>query len=184
MRLGLPPTLRRPLVAAVLAVLLGGAAVSHSLDRRMRAEDERQRAEAAWRSAEAERQRLPERIAQVQRSQPLYADLRQRGFVGEEQRLDWISALARIQGGMKLDSLFWHLEPRRVSELPGLYASTMQLRLAPADPDVLRALLERLDDEANGRFSADTCTYTPSERQGQVECSLTWWTWDGPKGAP
>lgn len=182
----LPPSpLRLPLASLILALVLG--VLSYGVTRQLRHEAavERTRAEQEWRAASADLASMPARIELVKGAAALHADLRRRGFLGPERRLEWLSALARVQAGMGLDSLTWRLGPRAPDpRQPGLGSSSLEIRAAPLDTAGLGTFLTRLAAESPGLFTARRCTLIGAHGGGQAECVLDWWTLDLARPAP
>lgn len=202
-----PGPRRNPLGALVvtivlfLAMVLGGTLLySSALNRQAGARLELERQTARLREARDNLRLLPQHLARLQTAQPQFECMARRDFVGDGNRLDWVSALARVGRGTDpgvaddseqginppgIDSLSWQLQPRRPhAALPGLWVTPMTLRLAPVSAAGLGELLRRLSDEARGQFSVDSCQLnlhdpaapTPT---GQAECQLSWWNWRG-----
>ncbi len=180
-----PPILRLPLAAFALAAVLGGAAYFTAAQLHRASTLDRQQAELAGEAVRAALDQLPGRIAMVQSSGNLHADLERRGFIGSERRLDWISSLSRLRAELGLSHLSWRIEPRiNSAAMPGLVTSRMHLGLAPMDPERLRVFLDRLARESHGVFTTEHCDWLLDDPQGRMQCELIWWTWSGQGRAP
>lgn len=184
-------------IVLFLAMVLGGTLLyTAALNRQASAHLELERETARLRAARDNLHLLPQRLARLQAAQPHFQRMAQRDFVGDGNRLDWVSALARVgrQAGVDdegsnhppgIDSLAWQLQPRRPhATLPDLWVTPMTLRLAPITAAGLGELLRRLSDEARGQFSVDSCQLTLHDPAapaptGQAECQLSWWNWHG-----
>lgn len=176
----LPDTkLRLPIALLIASLLIGGGTFHFSLNARMAAEErligQRQLADAA---AQAVRE-APARLKQDRAAAKLHSQIRHSGFIGEEDRAGWITALARGKTLLQLNSLSWHLSPRSESALAtGLKVSKMEFSATPVTPDSLGRLLDHLRASAPGRFTVEHCSLALETHgaSGQATCRLHWWT--------
>jgi hypothetical protein len=173
------PKLRLPIALLIGSLLIGGGIFHHSLNARLVAEErlikERQLADA---TALAVRE-APTRLAQDRAAANLHSRIRHSGFIGEEDRAGWITALARSKTLLQLNSLAWHLSPRSESSLAAdLKVSKMEFSATPVTPDSLARLLAHLRASAPGRFTVEHCSLTLATQStsGQATCRLNWWT--------
>lgn len=182
----LPPRpLWLPLASLTLAVVLGGLAYGVTWQLRDEAAAQRTRAERAWRAARADLAGMPARIALVRGAAPLHAHLERRGFLGPERRVEWLSALARVQAEMGLEGLSWRLGARTPDpRQPGLGSSSLVIHAVPMDAAGLRTFLRRLADASPGLFTVRRCTLVGDQGGGRAECVLDWWTLDLARAAP
>ncbi len=124
-------------LAAALALAAAGAALlvhaRHTLAREQQllAAARAERAQAVERLA-----RIAEEEREVREKLALYQRLKEAGILGEERRLEWVDAIARIRAGRELPDLRYQVEPRRkLHSVPGkpasvdFYASTMNVEL-------------------------------------------------------
>lgn len=174
-----PPESTRLAVALFLALLAVGAlAYLAALDLQLDARDRLNRETARLRAAEQDLRSLPDRLAMADRSEADFRAMTRRGFVGPGDRLDWVSQLARLGREGGLDSLSWHIEPRRFDQgHHGLWVTPMTLRGSPITARGLDDLLGGLAETARGRFSVESCVLTAGDGPGQMECRLLWWNW-------
>jgi hypothetical protein len=171
--------LRLP-AALLLGSLLLGTGIFHlSLNARLASEarriTEKTNAEQAARGV----REAPARLIQNQAESPLHTRIQNSGFLGPEDRVGWISALAKSQAQLQLASLSWRMSPQTTSPLAAnLNVSSMEFTASPLDPEKLTALLEHLRATAPGRFTVERCTLAldPNGRSGQATCRLNWWT--------
>ena len=173
----LSPALRLPAAIFAGTLLLGGIAFALALDRHSKSQAEllglRQQAEAAA----GDLRHTPDRLARDRSQAAGYAQLRNSGFIGAEDRLDWVSSLARIRAEMRLQTLAWRLSPQESSSLGnGLRVSHMNLDLAPADSARLDLFFAALRKQAHGRYTLSGCSLQPDAEQ--ASCTLEWWTWN------
>lgn len=175
----LDPKLRLP-TALLFGSLLLGAGIFHvSLSKRLASEArlivEKSHAQQAARAV----REAPARLIQNQVEAPLHSRIRNSGFLGPEDRVGWITALAQTQAQLQLGSLSWRMTPQTPSPLaPNLNVSRMEFTASSLDPDKLPALIEHLRTTAPGRFTVERCALTlePSGSSGQANCHLNWWT--------
>lgn len=174
--------LRLPALGFAASLLLGSSVFYLALDARMASKTRQLAAQAAADMAERDLRQTPERLAQDRAQSATYARLRAAGFLGEEDRLDWLGSLARLRGSLELQQVSWRLAPRAASDLsPGLYSSSMVLEIAPTDARRLEQFLGQLRTLAHGHFTVRDCTLRPdaSGTYGSAGCTLDWWTWNG-----
>ena len=171
--------LRLPALGLALSLILGGL-LFFLADHAYKAGKARQIAtQAAASQAARELRRTPQRLAQDRDQANAYAGLGHSGFLGEEDRLDWLGSLAQVRATLDLRRLGWRLSRRVPSSLsPGLYSSTMTLEIAPGDTRHLAQFLARLRATAHGLFTVSGCTLLPDADGHSVSCTLEWWTWN------
>ncbi|MED5596066.1 MULTISPECIES: hypothetical protein [Janthinobacterium] len=134
--------------------------------------------------AEAEKQ-------EIRAYEPQFLALRQRGLIGEENRLAWIDAIRRSQEQRKLLPISYDISPQQVLQVPlpmvmGQYhlrGSRMRLQM-----DMLHEmdLLNLFDDlRQAGYFAVQDCTLKRQASAGAgsgatptlgAECELLWLT--------
>ena len=144
------------------------------------------------RAARAKYRTVDEQEAMIATFYPQFLELRSRGIIGREKRLDWIENLSRADEILKLPSFAYSIVTQApfTAEFPlaggayRLYASQMNLTLGLLHGQDLFNLLGRLDDSAEGLYSDDRCSLvrTPdapgSPRQAHLtsSCQLRWFT--------
>ena len=184
---------RGALLCFALTVLASVVLLSLSAAYRMRAAQQldlaqrtRSAASTLFNHAEAEKQ-------EIRAYEPQFLALRQRGLIGEENRLAWIDALRRSQEQRKLLPISYDISPQQALQVPlpmmmGQYhlrGSRMRLQM-----DLLHEmdLLNLLDDlRQAGYFAVQDCTLKrhASAAAGPAsgaaptlgaECELLWLT--------
>jgi len=110
----------------------------------------------------------------VDRYHRRYEQFRQTGFIGREQRLDWIETMRETTADLDLPSVSYALEPQREvlapvsSELSGedvrIYLSRLTLDVGLIHETDLLRFVDRIQAKAPGLISVDRCTLT---RQSQ-----------------
>jgi hypothetical protein len=143
--------------------------------------------------ARAEQQELTEKLNRFQ-------NLRARGFIGPEKRLDWIEAIGRIKAARRIFKLDYEFSPQRrvdASILPGgstagtyeIMSSQMRMQIHVIHEGELLEVLSDLRDEMRKKVEAlvlvrscavDRLAFNPADRgskaQLKAECILEWIT--------
>jgi len=126
----------------------------------------------------------------LQTSQQRYADLEQRSFVGEEQRLLWVESLRNQGENQKLFDLRYEISQQQMQSASGneyfeLYASQMQLHLELSHEGKLVSFLQGLNSEKSAIYQLQGCTMNSNIKlEGlrmdapniQADCNLVWYT--------
>jgi hypothetical protein len=124
---------------------------------------------------------------------PKLAELNRRGFVGREQRLDWIETLRDASAQIRLPSLQYQIlsqqeySPGIPLNLGGykLYSSTMKLSIGLLHEGDLIRLLDELNREADGLYTVSSCKllrigktieFNPKRNNLVAECELSWFS--------
>ena len=189
--LGELPLIRRALLCFALTLLASLILLSLSAAYRERAAQQfefarhaRAAAASLFNHAEAEK-------GEIRLYEPQFLALRQRGLIGEENRLAWIDAIRRSQEQRKLLPISYEISPQQALQVPlpmvmGQYhlrGSHMRLRM-----DLLHEmdLLNLFDDlRQAGYFAVQDCTLKRQAAAGGAsgapptlgaECELLWLT--------
>jgi phosphoribosyl-AMP cyclohydrolase len=169
-----PDELRRlllPALAALAMLAVGSVAI-------WAANTERRSARAALAVAQEERQKNTERLARIAEEErevkeklDIYQRLQALHVLGEERRLEWADAIARIRAQRELLDLRYRVERQRllntVQGKPGnveFYASTMNVDMALLHEEDLTRFLGDLRASGNAYYSVKRCQL---ERRGQ-----------------
>lgn len=183
--------IRGSLLAALLACSVSLTTVLVTFEQKHGAQKERT-------TASEELHEQHSRLAQhspdggaIRQKLALFGELRQRGVIGEEQRLDWIDLLNALRRKHGI-TLQYELAPQRELEtkLAGtfsFYASTMQLQLGLLHEEDLLRILDDLRQEARAlillrhcklgrRHEADDEPNKPLGAQLQADCRIDWVT--------
>lgn len=188
--------LRWAIAFLVIMALLGGGSVWTALQMK-------KGSEKAFKEATAERQDIQARLARArEEEQELRAKiggfeaLRARGFIGPEQRLDWVEAIARIKASRRLSKLDYEFAPQRPVDaaiLPDgaaaggflIMASQMRMQMHMLHEGELLDFLAELRDAVRAMLQVRSCTLERlppgrTERGGnaqlKAECTLEWIT--------
>jgi hypothetical protein len=182
--------LRVPLVALAAAVAVGWAIIDYS----KRDLDEAQGRLATWTAALKEArdrfQRSDEEKATILRYLPAYTALQQQGFVGTEQRLEWVEALRAADRKAGLHGVQYKIEPQESSLHPAvsgaiaqrLRRSTMRLTLGVTHEVDLLEFMDALSEQSVGVFSVKSCAVSPvhtgqpepGKANLSAECEIDW----------
>jgi hypothetical protein len=160
-------------VALALALTLAGAALVWSAGEALRS------AQRNFAAAQAERRQNTERLARIAEEErevkekiDLYQRLKQLHILGEERRLEWADAIARIRKERELLDLRYTVERQRllssVAAKPGnidFYASAMKVDLALLHEEDLLRFLADLRESGNAYYAVRKCAVT---RTGQA----------------
>ena len=152
-------------VALALAFTAAGATLVWSAGEALRS------AKRDFAGVQAERRQNTERLARIAEEErevkekiDLYRRLKQLHIVGEEQRLEWADAMARIRKERELLDLRYTVERKRlltsVAGKPGnvdFYASTMKVDLALLHEEDLLRFLADLRDSGNAYYAVRKC---------------------------
>jgi hypothetical protein len=169
-----PDELRRlllPALAALAMVVAGIAAI-------WAANTEQRSARTALAVAQEERQKNTERLARIAEEErevkeklDIYQRLKALHVLGEERRLEWADAIARIRAQRELLDLRYRVERQRLlSAVQGkpanveFYASAMNVDLALLHEEDLTRFLGDLRASGNAYYSVKRCQL---ERRGQ-----------------
>lgn len=155
-----------------------------------------ERARAAERAAATERQAAQNRLAratdeerEIREQLVNYRELRKRGLIGEEQRVEWVDRIAAIKAARKLLDLKYFIEPQRPADYPGLagggdvevLVSPMRLELTMLHEEDLTRFLADLRAGVTSHVIVRSCTVQRAERavndqplapRLRAECSL------------
>ena len=162
-------TLSIPVLIAVV-LIAAGIALMRLADGSLRAENERFAATQAERRQNAERlARIAEEEREVKEKLDVYQQLKALNILGEERRLEWADAIARIRAQRELLDLRYRVERQQlVNTLPGkpagveFYASTMRVDLALLHEEDLLRFLADLRASGNAYYSVRRCVMTRS----------------------
>ena len=150
------------------------------------------KADRARRAAYEEYRNLDDQEQMIATYYPLFQALEKEGVIGDERRLKWTEALDQADSILKLPGLTYSIDAqkRHTTEFPledgayKLYASQMTLDLGLLHGQDLFRLFNRLDEDAEGLYSIDSCTVSrsrqdpgsPKEAHLKSTCKLYWYT--------
>lgn len=163
--------LATPLLIALALLAAGGGLIWHA---RKTLQQETQGLAAARTERNQARERLSkiaEEEREVKANIEVYRQLRTLGILGDEKRLEWVDAMARIRSSRELLDLRYSVERQRLSRSVAgnpanvdFYASTMKVDLALLHEGDLLRFLSDLRASGNAYYSVQKCVMT---RTGQ-----------------
>jgi hypothetical protein len=170
---------------AIAVILIGGSQflLSKLEAGKLLAETELAQAQGQYTAATNEKNEIRE-------FQPMYLELVQRGFVGEEKRLDAIEFIHAIQENRKLLPITYEISPQQIVQIdPSIQTGELEVRGSKLvarigllhEGDMLTFLT---DLSSKGMFVPQSCSIKAGEgarvsslpAQLQGECSLYWIT--------
>jgi hypothetical protein len=152
-------------LAIAIALSAAGAALIWSAGAALAA------AQRSLTAAQAQRREASERLARIAEEErevkekiDVYQRLKQLNILGEEQRLEWADAIARIRTQRELLDLRYLVERQRLlNSVPGkpasvdFYASTMKVNLALLHEEDLVRFLDDLRQSGNAFYAVKKC---------------------------
>ena len=150
------------------------------------------KADRARRAAYEEYRNLDDQEQMIATYYPLFQALEKEGVIGDERRLKWTEALDQADSVLKLPGLTYSInaQSRHKAEFAledgayKLFSSEMTLNLGLLHGQDLFRLFRRLDEDAEGLYSIDSCTVSrsrqepgsPKEAHLNSQCKLYWYT--------
>lgn len=115
---------------------------------------------------------------------PQYQALIEQGFIGEEHRQTWVSALADIQKTHHLFEIHYEigrLTPVNASFLPAaapftLHQTEMKIRFALLHEGDLLKLLAALKEKDLGPYIVKSCEISNMDKSLNAACDIHWYT--------
>jgi hypothetical protein len=116
--------------------------------------------------------RVSEEEREIRENLVYYEQMRRRGMVGEQNRLDWIESIARIKNDRKLFEIKYGIEPQKPLDYPGIVASgaaefvvsRMKLDMLLLHEEDLLDFLADLQAAGGAYVSVRRCAVTRIER--------------------
>ncbi|MFW5395421.1 MAG: hypothetical protein XXXNARYT_001149, partial [Candidatus Accumulibacter regalis] len=148
--------------AGILMVAAGGLALYVSFDARKSAEQARVHIAAQFAEADGKLKQVRDEESEVKQKSIVFNTLRERGIIGNEQRLDWVELLKDIRDKHRLIDLRYEIAPQRM--LDGqvgndfvVFASSMRLELKLLHEEDLTRLLDDLQRQAKALIRVKSC---------------------------
>ncbi|MBL8366469.1 MAG: hypothetical protein JNM54_00910 [Candidatus Accumulibacter sp.] len=177
--------------AGILMVAAGGLALYVAFDARKSAEQARAHIAAQFAEADGKLKQVRDEESEVKQKSIVFNTLRERGIIGNEQRLDWVELLKDIRDKHRLIDLRYEIAPQRM--LDGqvgndfvVFASSMRLELKLLHEEDLTRLLDDLQRQAKALIRVKSCRIerlpaTGDERGGgranlMADCEIEWLT--------
>lgn len=180
----------------VIMAILGAGLVWSALQLKKGSEKSFKTATAARSEIQTKLARAREEQAELHDKINRFQALKARGYIGAEQRLDWIEAIARIKAARRIFKLEYEFAPQRPVDaaiLPGgasaggfeVMSSPMRLQANVLHEGELLALLDDIRNSVQALIQIRSCSMeriTPvtasraSNAQLKAECALEWIT--------
>ncbi len=182
-------SLSTSLGAALVMTALGATAAHFSISASAQAA-------AGLASAERERNdfgrkldRVRSEEDEIKQKSALFDELKRKGVIGPEQRLEWLELVKEIRDRRQLIDLRYELAPQRALDAKSgegfaFYASSMKLNLQLLHEEDLTRLLSDLRERAHALIEVKSCSLVrlPQRASGTTrsllrgECELDWIT--------
>jgi hypothetical protein len=172
-----PEELRKLAIPTLIALLLlaAGGALVWSADAALAAANRRSAAADAERSQARERlARISEEEREVKEKLDVYKQLQGLRILGEERRLEWADAIARIRTQRELLDVSYRIEPQRLLHTAqgkpapvDFLGSSMRVQISLLHEEDLLRFLADLRASGNAYYSVKRCVLTRMQ-QGSV----------------
>ena len=184
------PKLQISLLAMLLMVAIGTASVLFSRESVRQANSAFAAAQSDRNDIDGKLKRVRSEEHEIREKAALFNALKDRGVIGEEQRLEWVELLKEIRERHRLIELRYEIAPQQpLEKTPAgnltLYASTMKLQLSLLHEEDLIRLLDDLRRQARALVQTRRCDVSRIPRSGpentlkgflQAECLIDWVT--------
>lgn len=184
--------LRLPALTLLAVALAAWAAISYTGGLLAQAEQHLARQESQLREARTRLYRSGEEKALIARYLGPYRELQRTGFIGDEQRINWLDALSHANQRAELFGIDYQISPRQPYPHAGelnagqiaLSQSIMKLRMRLLHEGDLLRFFAALEQARAGIYLPETCTIRRIDRQGEIryqsnliaDCGLAWIT--------
>lgn len=184
--------LRAPVLVLLVVALAGGGAVYYTEGLLQQARRQLAQQELQLRDARTRLYQSGEEREVITRYLGSYRELQRIGFVGEEQRINWLDGLRIANQRAELFGIDYQISAQRAypyaSELdPGqisLNQSVMKVRFRLLHEEDLMRFFNTLAQARAGVFSIDECMLKRADASGAIryqpnlaaECELSWIT--------
>ena len=184
------PKIQSSLLAALLMMLIGAAAVYAALDATKTAKLAQASAQAQRNEIGRKLKRIVSEENEIKQDSALFNRFVARGVIGEEKRLDWVEQLRAIREKRKLFDLQYEIAPQRPLDTTSgagftYYASAMKLQLKLLHEEDLLRTLKDLSQQASALTQVKSCNVSRLPRdtaergiQAQLlaDCQIDWVT--------
>lgn len=189
--------LQMHLLNLLAAIVLAWLITSAASNRETKATETLQQQKAELEKARQQNQASGSEKDNIIKYLPLYQDLIKRGFVGEEQRVDWVSDLRSISQRNKLFAVSYDIAAQEEykPKFPinagsfKIHRSVMKLNFALLHENDILTPFEALPGEINAPFMLRDCTVTRATKEIRSKfepnlnatCEIDWLTMEEPK---
>ena len=181
----------------VIMALIGGGSLWTTHQLKINSEKTFKEVTAARRDMQAKLARASDEQQELRDKIDRFQQLKAKGYIGAERRLDWIEAIARIKTARRILKLDYEFSPQRQVDstlLPGgalaggfeLMSSQMRLQLELLHEAELLAFLAELRDTVQALVKVRSCTIeriatgntirSGNLAQLKADCTLEWIT--------
>lgn len=165
--------LRGPLALTVVLTAIGIAALVTSQSSLDEARKTRDASRASRVGAQERVLRVSEEEREIRENLIDFERMRERGMIGEQNRIEWIESIARIKNNRKLFEIKYKIEPQRQLDYAGVVAtggadlvvSRMKLDMLLLHEDDLLNFLADLQAAKKAYVSVRQCAVTRLERE-------------------
>jgi hypothetical protein len=184
------------IVFLVIMAVLGGGSVWTTLELKKIGAKDYQEATAARRDIQTKLARASDEQQELRDKIGRFQALKARGYIGPEQRLDWIETIARIKAARRIAKLDYEFAPQRPVDaniLPAgasaggfeIMSSQMHMQLQLLHEGELLTFLAELRDAVQALVQVRSCSIERiasgsigpgNNAQLQAECTLEWIT--------
>lgn len=184
------PLIRKALLTLGASLLLSATLIVTSRAILLKLQESMNQAQVQRNDANNKRRQAEIDKQEIQDYQPKYLQLRERGFVGEERRLDWMEHIKSIRDSRKLLPIAYEISAQQPFQIdPSVPTGDFELR--GSKMKLQMALLHELDllnflDDLSGKgfYTARECTVeraggvleNPQSPRLTAECTLYWLT--------
>ncbi|MEI7614032.1 MAG: hypothetical protein WCK63_14115 [Betaproteobacteria bacterium] len=184
------PKLQFSLIAAVLLIAVGAGTVHFFLDANRAALQARSAAQSERNEFDGKLKRVRTEENEIRDKSAVFSMLQMRGFIGDEQRLEWIELLKDIRDKRRLIDLEYDVAPQRpLDPTPvsaySFFVSSMKIQLKLLHEEDLTRLLDDLRLQARALVQVRYCNVSRLPRGTpepgspallQAECQIEWIT--------
>ena len=168
--------LRLPFALAATAVVLGAICLIASVNNLDAAREMRNAARQNRLAAQDRVSKVSEEEREIRENLKYFEQMRERGLVSEQNRLDWIDAIAKIKNDRKLYEIKYRIEAQRPLDYPGIVSSPnaefvvsrMKLDMLLLHEEDLLGFLDDLRQAGKAHVTVRHCVVERLERGGAV----------------
>lgn len=123
------PLIRKAFIVLIASLLLSAALVGAGRTIQLKQQDDMTQAQVQRNDASNKLRQAENDKQEIQDYQPKFVTLRERGFVGEERRLDWIEHIQHIRESRKLLPITYEISAQQVFQVgPEVTLGNLELR--------------------------------------------------------
>lgn len=191
------PLIRKAFIVLIASLLLSAALVGAGRTLRLKQQDDMTQAQVQRNDANNKLRQAENDKQEIRDYQPRFVTLRERGFVGEERRLDWIEHIQHIRESRKLLPITYEVSARQVFQVgPEVTLGNLELRGSKMklQMGLLHEgdLLNFLDDlKHKGFYTVQECKVKRAGAEPEsahlplaAECVIYWLTLGERAGSP